>query len=67
MKNTLLARKLVILISFGFICIWNNIANAQEVEIIPIEHASTLLLHGNTTIYIDPVGEAEWYALLPKL
>jgi len=40
MKNTLLARKLVILISFGFICIWNNIANAQEVEIIPIEHAS---------------------------
>ena len=66
MKNTLLARKLVILISFGFICIWSNIANAQEVEIIPIEHASTLLLHGNTTIYIDPVGEAEWYANYPS-
>ena len=65
MRNILFNRKLVVLISFGFICLWNNHATAQEVEVIPIEHASTLLIHGNTTIYIDPVGEAEWYANYP--
>ncbi len=65
MKNTLLARKLVALVSIGFISLWNNLANAQEVEVIPIAHASTLLLNGNSTIYIDPVGEAEWYANYP--
>ena len=65
MKNTLLARKLVALVSIGFISLWNNLANAQEVEVIPIAHASTLLLNGNSTIYVDPVGEAEWYANYP--
>lgn len=65
MKNILFNRQLVILISFGFTCLWNNHSTAQEVEVIPIEHASTLLLHGNTSIYIDPVGEAEWYANYP--
>ncbi|MFT4830946.1 MAG: L-ascorbate metabolism protein UlaG (beta-lactamase superfamily) [Psychroserpens sp.] len=34
---------------------------AQELKIVPIEHASTVLEWGNLTIYVDPVGGALAY------
>lgn len=36
--------------------------HAQEINVVPVEHASLVLSHGQQTIYIDPVGDAQWYA-----
>ncbi|MCW1952666.1 MAG: MBL fold metallo-hydrolase [Flavobacteriia bacterium] len=38
-----------------------NLVKAQEIQIIPIEHASAVITAQNKTIFIDPVGEASWY------
>jgi L-ascorbate metabolism protein UlaG (beta-lactamase superfamily) len=44
----------------------NFYALGQELEIIPIEHASAVLLEGQKTIFIDPVGEEVLYGNFNK-
>lgn len=41
-------------------------AGSPKFEIVPVEHASMVVRHGEATIYIDPVGEASQYAGYPK-
>ena len=67
MKKKKLSLNLTIKKFFLSICaVFSLTVTAQELEIIPIEHASTVLLYGDTTIYIYPVGNPEWYANYPK-
>ncbi len=39
----------------------SNFYEASNIKITPIEHASLVLEYNNTSIYIDPVGDAERY------
>lgn len=45
---------------FFFLC-FCNLTLAQEIQIMPIEHASAVLTAQNKTLFVDPVGEASWY------
>ena len=52
----------IALLSFGVLA-FNSHSKlaAQELEVVPIEHASAVITAKNTTIFIDPVGEGSWY------
>ncbi len=39
-----------------------TVGKSSEIEIIPIEHATTVLEWNDVTIYVDPVGGAEAFA-----
>jgi len=64
------------LISFAFLvvlCAFHNIHAAEEfksskgkVVITPINHATMVVEWDGKTIYVDPVGMADWYKAFPK-
>ena len=64
------------LFSFVFLvmlCAFHNIHAAEEfktskgkVLITPINHATMIVEWGGKTIYVDPVGMADWYKAFPK-
>lgn len=43
-----------------------DISAQPALTVTPVEHASLALQWGDTTIYVDPVGEATLYAALPR-
>ena len=49
------------LFSLSFLLFFVGYASAQDIQVIPVEHASAVVTAKNITIYIDPVGDASWY------
>ena len=41
-------------------------ATSTVPQVVPIMHASLVLKWGSTTVYADPVGDAEMYAAEPR-
>jgi len=57
----------VIALGLTYICSAENKPEAAGgFEIQPIEHASMVIRHGSTTIYVDPVGDVKQYDAFPK-
>ena len=55
------------------LCTYHNIHAAEEfkttkgkVVITPINHATMVMEWDGKTIYVDPVGMADWYKAFPK-
>ena len=55
------------------LCTYHNISAAEEFEttkgkvvITPINHATMVVEWDGKTIYVDPVGMADWYTAFPK-